>query len=55
VIGCIVLKSEHREVNNRRGNEENPWLRYKGSVIKLVPNPEWPGPHLKMIEDAGLV
>jgi hypothetical protein len=47
VVGCVVLEGEHREVDGRRGTDDNSWLRYRHSSIKLVPNPAWPNLHAR--------
>lgn len=54
-IGCVVTRAEHDEVGRRVGVFENPWLRYRGTSIRLVPNPNWTEPHLSWIRAAGLV
>jgi len=55
VVGCVVSKREHEEVHSRFEDRKNPWLRYKGSSIKLVPNPNWSPVHRQLIGDAGLL
>lgn len=54
-VGCIVTKAEHREVGRRAGVFENPWLRYRGTTIRLLPNPNWTEPHRSWIAAAGLI
>jgi hypothetical protein len=55
IVGCIVLKREHQKIHSCLGNSDNPWLRYTGSSIKLVPNPNWSPVHRQLISDAGLL
>jgi hypothetical protein len=55
VVGCVVLEGEHREVDGLPGTDDNPWLRYRHSSIKLVPNPAWSDLHARLIAGAGLL
>lgn len=54
-LGCIVTRAEHREVDRRAGDPQNPWKRYRGTSIRLVDNPEWSDQHRCWIEEAGLI
>jgi hypothetical protein len=51
-IGCVVLESEHDRTG---GNDENPWIRYKGAGITLAPNPALSDIQRASIVEAGLL
>jgi hypothetical protein len=55
VVGCIMLKEEHDAIHSRPENWDNSWLRYKGSSIKLMWNPNWSDVHQQMIKEANLL
>jgi len=53
-IACIVTKAEHGELPPN-GEDRNPWLRYRGTSIRLVPNPSWQPVHHSWIDDAQIL
>ena len=53
-MACIVTHKEHQELSDR-AYSSNPWMRYKGTSIRLKRNPDWPDQHRQWIETAGLV
>jgi len=55
IVGCVLLKQEHEEIHSKPGNWDNCWLRYKGSSIKLVPNPGWSRAQQQSIKKANLL
>ena len=53
-IGCIVLRSEDKQLKNDERDYNNPWLRYRGK-LKLVENQDWPASQRELIVAAGLL
>ena len=53
-VGCIVTMGEHRQLGDE-GVLENPWERYQGSSIRLVPSESWKEPHRTWIAEADLI
>lgn len=51
-VGCVILETEH---DRTRGDDENPWLRYKNAGITLALNSAWPDTQHVLIGEAGLL
>ncbi|MFM7298635.1 MAG: hypothetical protein ACKO4Q_15630 [Planctomycetota bacterium] len=54
-VGCVLTRAQVDEVGSRPSNADNPWLRFQGTSIRLLPNPAWTEPQRTSIHAAGLL
>ena len=54
-VGCVLTRAQVDEVGSRPSNADNPWLRFQGSSIRLLPNPAWTESQRTSIHAAGLL
>jgi hypothetical protein len=52
-VGCVVLESEHNQLNGH--GSRPPWLRYKNAGIRLVDNPAWSDRQRSLILQADIL
>ncbi|MBM3988587.1 MAG: hypothetical protein FJ294_11605 [Planctomycetes bacterium] len=54
-VGCVLTRTQVDEVAARPSNADNPWLRFQGTSIRLLPNSAWTEQQRASIREARLL